>query len=99
MDKIWHGGVIKYLQKKALATKDIHADRVTILEDVTTTLSKLQLDVGGLYNPNFGRPATVTTGKNTDLVQHIHDKPLTINQIDNAISIFPEIIENIWPNG
>ena len=28
MDKIWHRGVIKYLHKKGLAPKDIHADMV-----------------------------------------------------------------------
>lgn len=33
MDKVWHHGAFKYLQKKPLAPKDIHADMVTILGD------------------------------------------------------------------
>lgn len=33
MDKVWHHGAIKYLQKKPLAPKDIHADMVIILGD------------------------------------------------------------------
>lgn len=33
MDKIWNCGVIKDLQKKGLAPKDIHADMVATLGD------------------------------------------------------------------
>ena len=33
MNKIWHYGIIKYLHKKGLAPKDIHADMVAILGD------------------------------------------------------------------
>ena len=33
MDKIWHRGVIKYLYKKGLVPKDIHADMVATLGD------------------------------------------------------------------
>lgn len=42
MDKIWHRGVIKYLQKKGLAPKDIHADMVATLGDDTLALSTVQ---------------------------------------------------------
>ena len=31
MDKIWHRGVIRYLQKKELTPKEIHADMVSTL--------------------------------------------------------------------
>ena len=33
MDKIWHRGVIRYLQKVGLTTKEIHADMVSTLGD------------------------------------------------------------------
>ena len=37
MDDIWHLGVIKYLQKKGLAPKGIHADMVATLGDDAPT--------------------------------------------------------------
>ena len=42
MDKIWHCGVIRYLQKKGLTTKEIHADMVSILRDDALALSTVK---------------------------------------------------------
>ena len=42
MDKIWHRGVIKYLQKNELTPKDIHADMVAILRDDAPALSTVK---------------------------------------------------------
>lgn len=39
MDAIWHCGFIKYMHKKSLNLKDIHADMVAILGDDIKTLS------------------------------------------------------------
>ena len=33
MDKIWHHGLIRYLQKKRLTPKQIHADMFATLRD------------------------------------------------------------------
>ena len=38
-DKIWQHGVIRYLQKKELASKKIHVDMVATLEDDAPALS------------------------------------------------------------
>jgi len=42
MDKIWHRGVIKYLQKKGLTPKEIHADMVSNLRDDAPALSTVK---------------------------------------------------------
>lgn len=42
MDKIWHCSIIKYLQKKGLAPKDIHDDMVAILGGDAPILSTVQ---------------------------------------------------------
>ena len=42
MDKIWHRGVIRYLQKKGLTTKEIHADMVSTLGDDAPALSTVK---------------------------------------------------------
>ena len=42
MNKIWHYGIIKYLHKKGLAPKDIHADMVAILGDDAPGLSTVK---------------------------------------------------------
>ena len=42
MDKIWHCGIIKYLQKKGLAPKDIHADMAATLGDNAPALSTVK---------------------------------------------------------
>ena len=42
MDKIWHRGVIRYLQKKGLTTKEIHAGMVSTLRDDAPALSTVK---------------------------------------------------------
>ncbi|CAI9733412.1 Hypothetical predicted protein [Octopus vulgaris] len=105
MDKIWHRGVIKYLQKKGLAPKDIHADMVATLGNDAPALSTVQKWAAefrkGRENleddSRSGRPATATTEENIDRVHHMvmDDRQLTINQIANAIRISRERVENI----
>ena len=105
MDKIWHCGIIKYLQKKWLALKDIHADMVATLGDNAPTLSTVKKRAAefkrgreSLENdPRSGRPASATTQENIDRVHHMvmDDKRLTVNQIADAIAISRERVENI----
>ena len=108
MDKIWHRGVIKYLQKKGLAPKDIHADMVATLGDDTPALSIVQKWTAEFNrsresledDPRSGRPATATTQENIDRVNHMvmDDRRLTVNQIANAVGISRERVENILHN-
>ena len=42
MDKIWQRGVIRYLQKKGLTTKEIHTDMVSTLGDDAPALSTVK---------------------------------------------------------
>ena len=42
MDKIWHRGVIKYLQKRGLTPKDIHVDKFATLVDDAPALWTVQ---------------------------------------------------------
>ena len=42
MDEIRHRGVIRYLQKKELTTKEIHADMVSTLGDDAPALSTVK---------------------------------------------------------
>ena len=42
MNKIWHRGVIRYLQKKELTTKEIHTDMVSTLGDDAPALSTVK---------------------------------------------------------
>ena len=77
MVKIYHRGVIKYLHKKALAPKDIHADMVATLGD--TTLSYATVIIWAAHanmgkesledDDSCGRPTTLTTGEN---IAHVH---------------------------
>ena len=79
MNKIWHHGIIKYLHKKRLAPKDIHADMVATLGDDALTLltvkkwgAKFKRCRKSLENyPRSGRPASATTQENIDRVHHI----------------------------
>lgn len=67
VNKIWHHDVIKCLQKKSLAPKDIHADMVAAFVDEAPGLSTVQkwAAEGGWASleddPGFERPATATT--------------------------------------
>ncbi|XP_030588657.1 histone-lysine N-methyltransferase SETMAR-like [Archocentrus centrarchus] len=108
MDKIWHRGVIKYLQKKELAPKDIHADMVATLGDDAPALSTVQKWAAEFKrgresledDQRSGRPVTATTRENIDRVHHMvmDDSRLTVNQIANAVGISRERVENILHN-
>ena len=88
MDKIWHRGVIKYLQIKGLTPKDIHTDMAATLRDDAPALSTVQKWTAEFKSleddPRSGRPATATTQENIDRVVHhmvMDDRRLTVNQI------------------
>ena len=76
MDKIWHHGVIEYLQKKELAPKDIHANIIATLGDDAPALSttKKWLAESKRGRKSFedesssGRPALATTQEKIDCV-------------------------------
>ena len=42
IDKIWHRGIVKYLQKKGLTPREIHADMVNTLGDDAPGLLTMQ---------------------------------------------------------
>ena len=77
MDKIWHCGVIRYLQKKELMTKDIHTDVISTLWDDAPALSTVKKWAAEFKrgresledNPRSGRPFTATTQENIDCTQ------------------------------
>ena len=87
MDKIWHRGIIKYLQKKRLAFKDIHANMVATLEDDAPALSTVKKWAAEFKrgresledDPRFGCPASATTQENINCVYHtaMDDRHLT----------------------
>lgn len=105
MDKIWHRGVIKYLQKKGLTPKDIHADMVATLGDDAPALSTVKKWAAEFKrgresledDPRSGRPASASTQENIDRVHHMvmDDRRLTVNQIADAVAISRERVENI----
>ncbi|XP_029646762.1 uncharacterized protein LOC115220762 [Octopus sinensis] len=108
MDKIWHCGVMKYLQKNDLSPKDISAVMIGILEDDTPVLSSVQEWVFQFVSgrespeddPRSGRPATSTPQENIDHIQQMlmNDRRWTINQRVNAISISDVCVKNILHN-
>ncbi|KAL7374618.1 hypothetical protein ABVT39_004094 [Epinephelus coioides] len=108
MDKIWLRGVIKYLQKKEFAPKDIQADVVATLGDDAPALSTVQKWAAEFKrgresledDPRSRCPATATTQENIANVHHMvmGDRRLTVNQIANAGSISSERLENILHN-
>ena len=104
MDKIWHRGIIKYLQKKGLAPNDIHADMIATLGDDAPALSTMKKWAAEFKrgresledDPRSGRPASATTQENIDCVHHMvmDDRRLTINQIAD-VAICRERVKNI----
>ena len=70
-DKIWHRGVIRYLQKKELPTKEIHADMVSTLGDDASALSTVKKWAAKFKrgresledDSRSGRPSTATPKK------------------------------------
>ena len=105
MYKIWRRVVIKYLQKKGLTPKDIHADMAATLGDDAPALSTVQKWAAEFKrgresledDPRSGRPATATTQENINRVHHMvmDDRRLTVNQIANTVGISRERVENI----
>ena len=79
MDKIWHRGVIRYLQKKGLTTKEIHADMVSTLGDDAPALSTVKKVGSGFKrrresledDPRSGRPSAATTQENIDRIHQM----------------------------
>ncbi|XP_029636823.1 uncharacterized protein LOC115212122 [Octopus sinensis] len=100
MDKIWHHGIIKYLQEKGLAPKDIHADVVATLGADAPALSIVKKWAGRESikdDPRSRCPATATTQENIDHVQHMvmDDRRLNIDHIANAVGSSHKQVENI----
>ena len=108
MDKIWHRGVIRYLQKKGLTTKEIYADMVSTLGDDAPALSTVKKWAAEFKrgresledDPRSGRPFTATTQENIDRIYQMvmNDRRLTISHLANVISISRERVENILHN-
>ena len=72
MDKLWHHGIIKYLQKEGLAPKKIHANMVATLGDDTPALSTVKKGRESLEDdPRSGRSASATTQENINHVHHM----------------------------
>ena len=69
MNKIWQSGIIRYLQKKRLTPKEIHADMIAILGDHAPALSAVKKWAAEFKrsresledDPRLGRPIMVTT--------------------------------------
>ena len=108
MDKIWHHGMIRYLQEKGLTTKEIHADMVSTLGDDAPALSTVKKWAAEFKrgresledDPRSGRPSTATTQENIDRIHQMvmNDRRLTITHMANVISISSERVENILHN-
>ena len=79
INEIWHRGDIRYLQKKGLAPKQIHADVVDTLGDDAPALSivkkwaaEFKRDTKSFEdNPRSGRPYTAATQENIDYIHQI----------------------------
>ena len=108
MDKIWHRGVIKILQKKGLTTKEIHTDMVSTLGNDASALATVKKWAAKFKwgresledDPKSGCPSTATTQKNIDHIQQMvmNDRRLTISLLANDISTSRERVENILLN-
>lgn len=69
MDKFWHRGVMKYLQKKGLTSKDFHADMIATFGADTPVLSTVLKWAAEFKrgreslddDQRSGRPTTATT--------------------------------------
>ena len=105
MEKVWHRSIIKYLQKKGLALKDIHADMVATLGDDAPALltvkkwaAEFKMSRESLEDDaRCGRPASATTQETIDYVHHMvmHDRYLTVTKIADAVAISREQVEKI----
>lgn len=102
MDKIWHRGVIKYLHKKGLAPKDIHADMVATLGDGAPSYANVKrwaanFKMGKDSLDRCGRPTTATTEVTISRLHRavMDDRRLTVNQLADTVGISRERVENI----
>ena len=105
IDKIWHRGIIKYLQKKGLAPKYIYPDVVATLGNDARALLTVKKWAAEFKRGresleddlSFGRPASRTSQEKIDRVHYMvmHDRRLTVNQIADAVAIFCERVENV----
>ena len=105
IDKIWQRGIIKYLQKKGLTPKDIHAHIVATLGNDAPALSTVKKWEAEFKkgresledDPRSGRPVSATTQENIDHVYHMvmDDRRFTVNQIADAVAISRKRVENI----
>ena len=108
MDKIWHRGVIRYLLKKGLTSKEIYTDMVSTLGNdapALSTVKKWAVEFKrGRENleddPRSRRPSTSTIQENIDRIHQMvmNDRRLTISHSANIISISRERVENILYN-
>lgn len=91
MVKIGQNGIVKYLQKKRSLPKDVQADMVAPLLDDAPTLSTVQkwaAECKSLEDdPRSRCLATITTQENIDRVMVMDDRPLTVNQIANIVTM------------
>ena len=79
MNKIWHRGVIRYLQKNGLATKEIHTDMVSTLKDDAPALSTVKKWTAEFKrgresledDPRSGCPSTATTQENIGCIHQM----------------------------
>ena len=101
MDKIWYRGVIRYLQKKGLTTKEIHTDMVSTLGDDASALSTVKKWAAEFKkgresfedNPRSGRSSTATTQENIDRIHQmvINERRLTISHLADVNILHNEL--------
>ena len=92
------GGIIKYLQKKGLVPKEIHADMISTLGDDAPALSAVKKWAAEFRrgresledDPRSGRPASATTQENIDCVHHMvmNDRLLTVLGLFDLIFLY-----------
>ena len=97
MDKTETRAVIKFLQKKGMTPKEIHADMVQTLAEASpsyATVKKWAAEFRRGRNstkddPRSGRPKTSTSDEQVDAIHRMvsDDKCLTVQQIAKSIGI------------
>ena len=103
MDKIWQCGVIRYLQKKESAPKEIHADTVATLGYDSPALStvkkwaaEFKMDRESLEDDlRSGRVPTLEKTL-TAFIKQWDDRCLIVNLIANIMSISHEQVEKFF---
>ena len=99
MDKLWNRGVIKYLHKKELALKDIHAGNGCYIRDTAPSYTTVK------FYDRQGEPIRKKTGVDDPQQQQLRktllmctESCLTVIQIANTVGISLERVENILHN-